>query len=79
MSIPGVHTALHTHEALLSAGAWMDFNQHICELTLFGRWFQARTLWLSVFEVVHLGVDPAKPVVQPLDLSPPRRMPTTLF
>ena len=75
MSIPGVRPALHSNEALLSAGAWMDFNQHIHELCLCGRWFQARTLWLSVFEGVHLGVDPATPVVQPLDLPPLRRMP----
>ena len=51
MSIPGVRPALHSNEALLSAGAWMDFNQHIHELCLCGRWFQARTLWLSVLKL----------------------------
>ena len=75
MSIPGVHTALHTNEALLSAGALMDFNQHIHELCHCGRWFQARKLWMSVFEVVHLAVDPATPVVQPRDLLPLLTMP----
>ena len=48
---------------------------HIHELILCGRWHQACTLWCSVFEVVHLGVNPAMPVVQSVDLPPLRRMP----
>ena len=73
MSIRGVHTALHTNEALLSAGAWTSTTSTSSPCAADG--LRHRTLWLSVFEVVHLGVDPATPVVQPLDLPPLRRMP----
>ena len=52
------------------------FSQHIHELCHCGGWFQARKLWMSVFEVVHnLAVDPATPVVQPWDLLPLLTMP----
>ena len=67
MTTPGIHVAVHTDEALLSTGAWMDFSQHINALVLGGRHEEARVLRGSVFEVVHMQVDPSTPVLQ----SPP--------
>ena len=75
MAIPGIHVAVHTEEQLLSAGAWMDFSQYVTTLVLAGRMDEARVLWGSVFEVVHLGVDPAMPVLQDPRLPPLRRIP----
>ena len=75
MAVPGIHVAVHTEEPLLSAGAWMDFSQHVNTLVLGGRLDEARTLWESVFEIVHLGVDPALPVLQDPRLPPLRRIP----
>ena len=75
MSVPGVDIAVHTDEALLSTGAWMDFSAHVLQLQLRGEHDKAWNLWDSVFEVVHLGIDPATPVLQNLDLPPVRRMP----
>eukprot|EP00435_Cladocopium_sp_Y103_P046633 s2960_g13.t1 len=68
-------TCGRTEETLLSAGAWLDFNQHIHALVLSGRVDEARVLWGSVFEIVHLGVDPAQPVLQSEAMPPLRRMP----
>ena len=73
MAIPGIHVAVHAEEQLLSAGAWMDFSQYVTTLVLAGRMDEARVLWGSVFEVVHLGVDPAMPVLQDPRLPPLRR------
>jgi hypothetical protein len=42
MTTPGIHLAVHTDEALLSTGAWMDFSQNINTLVLRG---QLETLW----------------------------------
>ena len=70
MAIPGVHVAVHTEELLLSAGVWMDFSRHINTLVLAGQMDEARQLWGSVFKVVHLGVDPALPVLQDLRFTP---------
>jgi hypothetical protein len=75
MSIPGIHVAVHTDQVLLSTGAWMDFSQHVHTLLLDGKDEEARTLWDSVFEVVHMGVDPSTPVLQSPDMPPIRRMP----
>ena len=74
MSTPGIHVAVHTDEVLLSTGAWMDFSQHINTLVLGGQLDEARVLWGSVFEVVHMGVDPSTPVLQSHDMPPIRRM-----
>ena len=70
MAVPGVDVAVHTDEALLPTGAWMDFSEHVRALMLRGDETKARQLWDSVFEVVHLGVDPATPVLQNVDLAP---------
>ena len=70
MTTPGIHVAVHTDEALLSTGAWMDFSQHINALVLGGRHEEARVLRGSVFEVVHMEVDPSTPVLQSLDMPP---------
>ena len=43
MALPGIHVAIHTEELLLSAGP--------------RQMEEARRLWGSVFEVVHLGVE----------------------
>ena len=67
--------AVHTDQVLLSTGAWMDFSQHVHTLLLGGKVEEARTLWDSVFEVVHMGVDPSTPVLQSPDMPPIRRMP----
>ena len=75
MSTRGIHLAVHTNEALLSTGAWMDFSQHINMLVLRGDVEEAGALWGLVFEVVHMGVDPATPVLQSMDMPPIRRMP----
>ena len=75
MAGPGIHVAVHTEEPLLSAGAWMDFSQHVNTLVLGGRLDEARSRWGSVFEIVHLGVDPALPVLQDTRLPPLRRIP----
>ena len=58
MAIPGIHVAIHTEERLLY------FSQHISTLVLANQMDEARQLWGSVFEVVHLAVDPALPVLQ---------------
>jgi len=44
MTTPGTHLAVHTGEALLSTGAWMDCSQHINTLVLRGVVDEARTL-----------------------------------
>ena len=75
MAVPGIHVAVHSEERLLSAGAWLNFSQHVNTLLLAGRMEEARTLWGSVFEIVHLGVDPALPVLQDQRLPPLRRIP----
>lgn len=67
--------AVRTDQVLLSTGAWMDFSQHVHTLLLGGKIEEARTLWDSVFEVVHMGVDPSTPVLQSPDMPPIRRMP----
>ena len=70
MATRGIHLAVHTNEALLSTGAWMDFSQHINMLVLRGDVEEAGALWGLVFEVVHMGVDPATPVLQSMDMPP---------
>ena len=75
MSLQGFHVAVHTDQVLLSTGSWMDFSQHVHMLLLDGKDEEARTLWDSVFEVVHMGVDPSTPVLQSPDMPPIRRMP----
>ena len=75
MSVPGIDIAIHTNEALLSTGAWMDFASHVRKLSFMGKHDEARRLWDSVFEVVHLGIDPSTPVLQQLDMPPIRRVP----
>ena len=67
--------AVHTNETLLSTGAWMDFSQHINMLVLRGDVDEAGALWGLVFEMVYMGVDPATPVLQSMDMPPIRRMP----
>ena len=68
MSVGGIHLAVHTDEALLSTGAWMDFSQHVHTLVLRGDLDEATTLWVSVFVVVHMGVDPTASVLQSLEM-----------
>ena len=63
MPILGIHVAVHTDEVLLSTGAWMGFSRHINTMVLGGQLDEARVLWGSVFEVVHMGVDPCTRVL----------------
>ena len=57
--IPGVHVAIHTRAEILHTAAWMDFANYICQLLGAGRLREARLLWESVVEVIHIGTDPS--------------------
>ena len=80
MTTPGIHKALRTDAKILHPGAWSDFARHMNSLIDMGRVLEARSLWDSVFEVMHMGVDPSivtLDVGRPGMLPPIRRIPGT--
>ena len=80
MTTLGIHKAVHTSAKILHPGAWSDFARHMNSLIDMGRVLEARSLWGSVFEVMHMGVDPSivtLDVGRPGMLPPIRRVPCT--
>ena len=80
MTTPGIHKAMHTSAKILHPGAWLDFASYMNSLIAQGRVLDARSLWGSVFEVMHMGVDPCivtLDVGRPGMLPPIRRVPCT--
>ena len=75
MTTPGVHVAIHSSARVLSAAAWLDFAEHVRKLVDQGLVLEARTLWDSVFEVIHEGCDPEMAVLEVAYLPCIRRIP----
>ena len=64
-----VPLVVHTKDQLLHPAARLDFDRHVQSLVDEGKVNEARRLWRSVVEVVHLP-PPEEPILQPNEFGP---------